>query len=44
MAQPDRLNAAGLRVGYGEREVLQGVDVPLPAGRITAIVGANASG
>ena len=44
MAQPDRLNASGLTVGYGERAVLHGVDVPLPANRITAIVGANASG
>jgi iron complex transport system ATP-binding protein len=44
VAQPDRLSANGLVVGYGEREVLHGVDVPLPPGRITAIVGANASG
>lgn len=38
------LRANELRVGYGERDVLQGVDVPLPEGRITAIVGANACG
>ena len=38
------LRAAGLTVGYGEREVLRGVDVPAPAGQITAIVGANACG
>jgi iron complex transport system ATP-binding protein len=44
VAQPDGLSASRLAVGYGEREVLHGVDVPLPAGQITAIVGANASG
>jgi iron complex transport system ATP-binding protein len=44
VAHADGLNARGLRAGYGEREVLHGVDVPLPAGRITAIVGANACG
>jgi iron complex transport system ATP-binding protein len=38
------LRAEQLRVGYGERDVLQGIDVPLPPGRITAIVGANACG
>jgi len=38
------LRADNLRVGYGERDVLQGVDVPLPEGQITAIVGANACG
>jgi iron complex transport system ATP-binding protein len=44
VAHADGLTAAGLVVGYGERAILHGVDVPLPAGRITAIVGANASG
>jgi iron complex transport system ATP-binding protein len=38
------LRAEDLSVGYGERDVLQGVDVPLPPGQITAIVGANACG
>jgi iron complex transport system ATP-binding protein len=44
VADAHGLSAAGLVVGYGERAVLHGVDVPLPSGRITAIVGANASG
>lgn len=44
MAQPHSLSASQLTVGYGDRAVLQGVDVPLPSDRITAIVGANASG
>ncbi|MDA0181730.1 ABC transporter ATP-binding protein [Solirubrobacter phytolaccae] len=38
------IEARQLRVGYGERDVLNGVDVPLPEGQITAIVGANACG
>jgi iron complex transport system ATP-binding protein len=44
VADAHGLSASGLVVGYGERAVLHGVDVPLPDGRITAIVGANASG
>jgi ABC-type cobalamin/Fe3+-siderophores transport system ATPase subunit len=44
VADPDGLSALDLVVGYGDREVLHGVDVPLPPGQITAIVGANASG
>ncbi len=48
MAQPDGvsapLRAVGLTVGYGERDVLRGLDCELPAGQITAIVGANACG
>ncbi|MGD9697110.1 MAG: ABC transporter ATP-binding protein [Thermoleophilia bacterium] len=39
-----RLVARDLRVGYGEREVLHGLGCEIPAGEITAIVGANASG
>jgi iron complex transport system ATP-binding protein len=38
------LRAQELSVGYGERDVLTHVDVPLPEGQITAIVGANACG
>jgi len=38
------LRACDLTVGYGERDVLHGLDCPLPEGQITAIVGANASG
>ncbi len=38
------LSAAGLRVGYGERPVLRGVDLVVPrAGRL-ALLGANGSG
>lgn len=39
-----RLAAESLSAAYGDRTVLGPVDVALPPGRITCIVGANASG
>ena len=38
------LSLERLRAGYGESLVLDGLDLSLPRGRITAIVGANACG
>ncbi|KQW27910.1 iron dicitrate ABC transporter ATP-binding protein [Rhizobium sp. Root274] len=38
------LVATGLSVGYGEKLILDGLELGLPSGRITAIVGANACG
>ncbi|MFG6666070.1 ABC transporter ATP-binding protein [Halomonas sp. HNIBRBA4712] len=38
------LQAEALSAGYGERRVLDGVDVSIAPGEITAIVGANACG
>ena len=38
------LKASGLDAQYGERSVLRGVDLDVPPGKITAIVGANACG
>lgn len=38
------LQARGLRVMRGEREVLQGLDLALPEGRWTAVVGPNGAG
>ncbi|GMA27256.1 ABC transporter ATP-binding protein [Arenivirga flava] len=38
------LEARSLSVGYQDREVLRGLDLRIPPGRITAIVGANACG
>lgn len=39
-----RLAAEDLRVGYGGRGVLDGLDVRIPDGELTVIVGANACG
>ncbi len=41
---PSSLLIQDLMVGYGERAVLEEVDLAIPPGRITAIVGANACG
>ena len=38
------LIAEAIRVRYGGREVLQGVDLAAEAGHVTAIVGPNGSG
>jgi iron complex transport system ATP-binding protein len=38
------LTAEGVRLGYGDRLVIDGLDLTIPDGRITAIVGANACG
>ncbi|PXA67045.1 cobalamin/Fe(3+)-siderophore ABC transporter ATP-binding protein [Arthrobacter psychrochitiniphilus] len=38
------LSATGLSLGYGERTIVADLDVELPAGKVTIIVGANACG
>ena len=38
------LKIEGLRKRYGRFEVLRGLDVEIPAGRVTALVGPNAAG
>jgi iron complex transport system ATP-binding protein len=38
------LTAEGVRLGYGDRLVIDRLDLTVPDGRITAIVGANACG
>ncbi|MBW9116966.1 ABC transporter ATP-binding protein [Rhizobium cauense] len=38
------LTATALRAGYGETDILHGLDLAVPPGKITAIVGANACG
>ncbi|GGK23375.1 cobalamin/Fe3+-siderophore ABC transporter ATP-binding protein [Pilimelia terevasa] len=39
-----RLRAEGLTVGYADRTIIAGLDLDLPAGKVTAVVGANACG
>jgi iron-siderophore transport system ATP-binding protein len=39
-----RLEALGLRAGYGRSEALRGLDARIPAGQIVAILGENGSG
>ena len=44
-SEPPDLVARGLRVGYADGDaVLSGLDLQIPPGRVTAIVGANGSG
>ncbi len=38
------LSASGLTLGYGDRQIVDQLDVELPAGKVTIIVGANACG
>ncbi|MFD4024418.1 ABC transporter ATP-binding protein [Streptomyces sp. NPDC058576] len=44
MTTHHRLTAEGLTLGYGERTVVDSLDLAVPPGRITVIVGANACG
>ncbi|SJM66838.1 ABC transporter ATP-binding protein [Gulosibacter sp. 10] len=44
MTESHRLEAAGLSLGYRDRTVIEDLDLAVPPGRITAIVGANACG
>ena len=41
---PHTLAAVGLSLGYDSRRIIDDLDLELPSGRITVIVGANASG
>ncbi|MCV6584216.1 MAG: ABC transporter ATP-binding protein [Marinibacterium sp.] len=44
MTQSARLVAQGITVSFGQRPVLKDLDVALPTGQLTAIIGPNASG
>jgi iron complex transport system ATP-binding protein len=39
-----RLSAVGLSLGYADRPVVQDLDLPVPDGKVTAIVGPNGCG
>lgn len=44
MSASHQLLAAGLDLGYGDRQIVSALDLTLPAGKLTMIVGANACG
>jgi len=44
MTASHTLSAEALALGYGERVIIDGLDLQIPPGRITAIVGANGCG
>lgn len=44
MTAKHTLEATGLTLGYGEKDIIEGLDVTIAPGRITAVVGANACG
>ena len=44
MIQNHSMTARGLTVGYGDRTVIEGLDVDFPRGQITTIIGPNGCG
>ncbi|MCD4532821.1 ABC transporter ATP-binding protein [Nocardioides sp. cx-169] len=44
MSETAALRAAGIVAGYGDREVLGGIDLELPRGQVTTVVGPNGCG
>ena len=44
MADALIVELAGLRAGYGEIQVLWGIDIAIPKGKITALIGSNGAG
>jgi len=44
MTTPHRLSAVGVTLAYGERTIVDAMDLQIPPGGITAIVGANGCG
>ncbi|MFE9851252.1 ABC transporter ATP-binding protein [Streptomyces sp. NPDC005576] len=44
MSAEHSLGARGLRLGYGSRDIVEDLDIDIPPGRVTMIVGPNACG
>ena len=44
MTEPHSLSAQSLTLSYGEHTIVRGLDLQVPPGRITAVVGANGCG
>lgn len=44
MTESHQLSAEGVTLGYGDRTIIEGLDLAVSPGRITAIVGANGCG
>lgn len=44
MAETNIVELKGLRAGYGEVQVLWGIDLAVPTGEITALIGSNGAG
>ncbi|WP_457098324.1 ABC transporter ATP-binding protein [Microbacterium sp. P5_E9] len=44
MTAPHTLSADALTLAYGDRTIVEGMQLEIPAGRITAIIGANGCG
>ncbi|WP_396668400.1 ABC transporter ATP-binding protein [Microbacterium sp. R86528] len=44
MTESHRLRADGITLAYGDRTIIEGLDLEIPAGAITAIIGANGCG
>ncbi|MFR9724814.1 ATP-binding cassette domain-containing protein [Streptomyces sp. MS19] len=43
-ARPAAISAAGLRKSYGDKPVLEGIDLHIPAGTVFALLGPNGAG
>ncbi|MGW8703607.1 ATP-binding cassette domain-containing protein, partial [Streptomyces eurythermus] len=42
--RPDAVSVTGLRKSYGDKTVLDGIDLAIPAGTVFALLGPNGAG